>query len=94
MREKKKNQIEKRKERKQDCNLIKAGTVAYLGRDAIATLRSKAIGDIGLQSHEIVKAFASMLAARAYPPPLNVCRLRNFGELYQSSWVLTNYFKT
>ena len=40
---------EKRKERKQDYNLIKAGTVAYLGRDAIATLRSKASGDIGLQ---------------------------------------------
>ena len=33
----KKNQKEKRKERKQDYNLIKAGTVAYLGRDAIAT---------------------------------------------------------
>ena len=28
----KKNQKEKRKERKQDYNLIKAGTVAYLGR--------------------------------------------------------------
>ena len=83
--EKKKNQIEKRKERKQDYNLIKAGTVAYLGRDGIATLRSKAGGDIGLQSHEIVKAFASMLAARAYHPPLNVCRLHNFGV--QSSWV-------
>ena len=81
----KKNQKEKRKERKQDYNLIKAGTVAYLGRDA--TLRSKASGDIGLQSHEIVKAFTSMLAARPYHPPLNVCRLRRFGELYQSSWV-------
>ena len=44
--EKKKNQKEKRKERKQDYNLIKAGTVAYLGRVAIATLRSKASGDI------------------------------------------------
>ena len=44
-RERKKNQIEKRKERKQDYNLIKAGTVAYLGRDAIATLRYKASGD-------------------------------------------------
>ena len=53
----KKNQKEKRKERKQDYNLIKAGTVAYLGRDAIATLWSKASGDIGLQSREIVKAF-------------------------------------
>ena len=83
----KKNKKEKRKERKQDYNLIKAGTVAYLGRDAIATLRSKASGDIGLQSHEIVKAFTSMLAARPYHPPLNVCRLRRFGELYQSSWV-------
>ena len=84
---KKKNQKEKRKERKQDYNLIKAGTVAYLGRDAIATLRYKAKGDIGLQSHEIVKAFTSRVGARAYHPPLNVCRLRRFGELYQSSWV-------
>ena len=41
----KKNQKEKRKERKQDYNLIKAGTVQYLGRDAIATLRYKASGD-------------------------------------------------
>ena len=32
-----KNQIEKRKERKQDYYLIKAGTFAYLGRDDIAT---------------------------------------------------------
>ena len=45
----KKNQKEKRKEIKQDYNLIKAGTVAYLGRDAIATLWSKASGDIGQQ---------------------------------------------
>ena len=37
---------EKRKERKQDYNLIKAGTVAYLGRDDLATLWSKASGDI------------------------------------------------
>ena len=83
----KKNQKEKRKERKQDYNLIKAGTVAYLGRDAIATLTSKASGDIGLQSCEILKAFTSMVGARAYHPPLNVCKLRRFGELYQSSWV-------
>ena len=46
----KKNQKEKRKERKQDYNLIKAGTVAYLGRDAIATLRSKASGDWSTKS--------------------------------------------
>ena len=78
---------EKRKERKQDYNLIKAGTVAYLGRDDIATLWSKASRDIGLQSREIVKAFTSMVGARAYHPPLNVCKLRRFGELYQSSWV-------
>ena len=83
----KKNQKEKRKERKQDYNLIKAGTVAYLGRDAIATLRSKASGNIGLQSREIVKAFTSMVGARPYHPPLDVCKLRRFGELYQSSWV-------
>ena len=83
----KKNKKEKRKERKQDYNLIKAGTVAYLGRDAIATLWSKASRDIGLQSREIVKAFTSMVGARAYHPPLNVCKLRRFGELYQSSWV-------
>ena len=83
----KKNQKEKRKERKQDYNLIKAGTVAYLGRDAIATLTSKASGDIGLQSREILKAFTSMVGARAYHPPLNVCKLLRFGELYQSSWV-------
>ena len=83
----KKNQKEKRKERKQDYNLIKAGTVAYLGRDDIATLTSKASGDIGLQSREILKAFTSMVGARAYHPPLNVCKLRRFGELYQSSWV-------
>ena len=83
----KKNQKEKRKERKQDYNLIKAGTVAYLGRDDIATLWSKASRDIGLQSREIVKAFTSMVGARAYHPPLNVCKLRRFGELYQSSWV-------
>ena len=78
---------EKRKERKQDYNLIKAGTVAYLGRDAIATLRSKASENIGLQSREIVKAFTSMVGARPYHPPLDVCKLRRFGELYQSSWV-------
>ena len=36
-RTKKKKENEKRKQRKQDYNLIKAGTVAYLGRDAIAT---------------------------------------------------------
>ena len=83
----KKNQKEKRKERKQDYNLINAETVAYLGRDAIATLWSKASGDIGLQSREIVKAFTSMVGERAYHPPLNVCKLRRFGELYQSSWV-------
>ena len=83
----KKNKKEKRKERKQDYNLIKAGTVAYLGRDAIATLTSKASGDIGLQSREILKAFTSMVGRRAYHPPLNVCKLRRFGELYQSSWV-------
>ena len=83
----KKNKKEKRKERKQDYNLIKAGTVAYLGRDAIATLRSKASGNIGLQSREIVKAFTSMVGARPYHPPLDVCKLRRFGELYQSSWV-------
>ena len=29
-----------------------------------------------------------MVGARAYHPPLNVCKLRRFGELYQS---LTNY---
>ena len=40
----------KRKQRNQDYNLIKAGTVAYLGRDAIATLRSKASGDIDFVS--------------------------------------------
>ena len=84
---KKKDQKEKRKERKQDYNLIKARTVAYLGRHAIAPLRSKARGDIGLQSREIVKAFTSMVGERAYHPPLNVCKLRRFGELYQSSWV-------
>ena len=83
----KKNQKEKRKERKQDYNLIKAGTVAYLGRDDIATLWSKASGDIGLQSREIVKAFTSIVGARACHPPLNVCKLGRFGELYQSSWV-------
>ena len=86
-RTKKKKQNEKRKQRKQDYNLIKAGTVAYLGRDAIATLRSKASGNIGLQSREIVKAFTSMVGARPYHPPLDVCKLRRFGELYQSSWV-------
>ena len=53
---KKKKQKEKRKQRKQDYNLIKAGTVAYL--------RSKASGNIGLQSREIVKAFTSMVGAR------------------------------
>ena len=62
--ERKKNQKEKGKERKQVYNLIKAGTVAYLGRDAIATLWSKASRNIGLQSHEIVKAFTSMMGAR------------------------------
>ena len=54
----------KKKKNKTDYNLIKAGTVAYLGRDAIATLRSKASGNIGLQSREIVKAFTSMVGAR------------------------------
>ena len=54
--ERKKKQKEKRKQRKQDYNLIKAGTVAYL--------RSKASGNIGLQSREIVKAFTSMVGAR------------------------------
>ena len=63
-RKKKKNQKEKRKERKQDYNLIKVGTVAYLGRDAIATLWSKASGDIGQHIREIVKAFTSMVGAR------------------------------
>ena len=64
----KKNQIEKRKERKQGYNLIKAGIVAYLGRDAIATLRSKASGDIGLQSREIVKAFTEYGGGTSLPP--------------------------
>ena len=58
----KKNQKEKRKERKQDYNLIKAGTVAYLGRqDAIATV-------IGLQSPEIVKAFTEYGGGTSLPP--------------------------
>ena len=35
----------KKPKRKQDHNLKKAGTVAYLGTDAIATLRYKACGD-------------------------------------------------
>ena len=86
-RTKKKKQSEKRKQRKQDYNLIKAGTVAYLGGDAIATLRSKASGNIGLQTREIVKAFTSMVGARPYHSPLDACKLRRFGELYQSSWV-------
>ena len=67
-RKKNKNQKEKRKERKQDYNLIKAGIVAYLGRDAIATLRSKASGDIGLQSREIVKAFTEYGGGTSLPP--------------------------
>ena len=66
----KKNQKEKRKERKQDYNLIKAGTVAYLGRDAIATLWSKASGDIGLQSREIVKAFTDYGGGTSLPPTI------------------------
>ena len=61
---------EKRKERKQDYNLIKAGTVAYLGRDAIATLWSKASGDIGLQSREIVKAFTEYGGGTSLPPTI------------------------
>ena len=64
----KKNQKEKRKERKQDYNLIKAGTVAYLGRDAIATLTSKASEDIGLQSREIIKAFTEYGGGTSLPP--------------------------
>ena len=59
-----------RKERKQDYNLIKAGTVAYLGRDAIATLWSKASGDIGLQSREIVKAFTDYGGGTSLPPTI------------------------
>ena len=85
-----KKEPKRKKERKKTrliYSLIKAGTVAYLGRDAIATLRYKASGDIGLQSREIVKAFTSMVGARAYHPPLDVCRLRKFVVLYQSSWV-------
>ena len=66
----KKNKKEKRKERKQDYNLIKAGTVAYLGRDAIATLWSKASGDIGLQSREIVKAFTEYGGGTSLPPTI------------------------
>ena len=66
----KKNQKEKRKERKQDYNLIKAGTVAYLGRDTISPLWSKASGDIGLQSREIVKAFTEYGGGTSLPPTI------------------------
>ena len=69
-RKKKKNQKEKRKERKQDYNLIKAGTVAYLGRDTISPLWSKASGDIGLQSREIVKAFTEYGGGTSLPPTI------------------------
>ena len=69
-RTKKKKENEKRKQRKQDYNLIKAGTVAYLGRDAIATLWSKASGDIGLQSREIVKAFTEYGGGTSLPPTI------------------------
>ena len=42
--------------------------MAYLGRDAIATLTSKASEDIGLQSREIIKAFTEYGGGTSLPP--------------------------
>ena len=75
--ERKKTRLQPDKSR--DCRIFRQGCYSYFKVQSERGYWST--------SREIVKVLTSMVGARAYHPPLNVCQLRRFGELYQSSWV-------
>ena len=78
-RKKERNKTRLQPDKSRDCRIFRQGCYSYLMVQSERRYWST--------NREIVKAFTSMVGARAYHPPLNVCKLRRFGELYQSTWV-------